>query len=217
MLSNCGAREDSSEALGQHGNQTINPKGNQSWIFTGRTDAEAPAPIFWPPDVKSQLIGKDPDSGKDWEQEEKGVTGWDSWRVSPTQSTWIWANSERWWRPGKPDMLQSMGLQRVGHDLVTEQQHTYLSVHSIGEGNGTPLQYSCLENPMDEEPGRLQSMGSWRVRHNWETSLSLFTSMHWRRKWQPTPVFLSGESQGRGSLVGCHLWGHTESYTTEVT
>ena len=61
--------------------------------------------------------------------------------------------------------------------------------------------------PRIEEPGRLQSMGSLRVRHDWATSLSLFTSMHWRKKWQPTPVFLPGESQGRGSLVGCHLWG----------
>ena len=85
------------------------------------------------------------------------------------------------------------------------------------EGNGIPFQYSCLENPMDREPGRLQSMGSLRVGHNRATSLSLFTFMHWRRKWQPTPVFLPGESQGRGSLVGCRLWGHTESDTTEVT
>ena len=159
---------------------------------------------------------------------------------------------------------------------------------SLGEGNGNPFQYSCLENPMErgiwrasvhgitkswtwlkwptlslhfhvprsgilgwyssfifwflrnlhtvllekamaphsstlawnipwmEEPGRLQSMGSLRVRHDWATSLSLFTFMHWRRKWHPTPVFLPGESQG-WSLVGCRLWGHTESDTTEVT
>jgi len=71
--------------------------------------------------------------------------------------------------------------------------------------------------PWTEEPGRLQSMGSLGVRHNWATSLSLFTFMHWRRKWQPTPVFFPGESQGRGSLVGCRLWGHTESDTTEAT
>ena len=71
--------------------------------------------------------------------------------------------------------------------------------------------------PGTEEPGGLQSMGSLRVRHDWATSLSLFTFMYWRRKWQPTPVFLPGESQGRGSLVGCRLWGHTESDTTEVT
>ena len=71
--------------------------------------------------------------------------------------------------------------------------------------------------PWTEEPGRLHSMGSRRVRHDYTTSLSLFTFMHWRRKWQPTPVFLPGESQGRGSLVGFRLWGRTESDTTEVT
>ena len=71
--------------------------------------------------------------------------------------------------------------------------------------------------PWTEEPGGLQSMGSRRVGHAWATSLSLFTFMHWRRKWQPTPVFLPGESQGRGSLVGCRLWGHTQSDTTEET
>ena len=71
--------------------------------------------------------------------------------------------------------------------------------------------------PWTEKPDGLQSMGSRRVGHDWETSLSLFIFMHWRRKWQPTPVFLPGESQGRGSPVGCRLWGHTESDTTEAT
>ena len=68
-----------------------------------------------------------------------------------------------------------------------------------------------------EEPGRLQSMGSLRVGYDWATSLSLYTFMHWRRTGQPTPVYLPGESQGCGSLVGCRLWGRTESDTTEVT
>ena len=71
--------------------------------------------------------------------------------------------------------------------------------------------------PWTEEPGGLQSMGSLRVRQDWAASLSLFTFMHLRRKWQPTPVFLPGESQGWGSLVGYRLWGRTESDTTEVT
>ena len=71
--------------------------------------------------------------------------------------------------------------------------------------------------PWTEEPGGLQSMRSLRVGHDWATSLSLFTFMHWRRKWQPTPVFLPRESQGWQSLVGCHLWGRTESDTTEAT
>ena len=88
---------------------------------------------------------------------------------------------------------------------------------SFGEGDGTPLQYSCLENPWTEEPGRLQSMGSLRVGHNCATSLSLFSFMHWRGKWQPTPVFLPGESQGWRSLVGFRLWGCTESDMTEAT
>ena len=64
--------------------------------------------------------------------------------------------------------------------------------------------------PWTEEPGRLQSMGSLRVGRDWATSLWLFTFMHWRRKWQPSAVFLPGESQEWGSLVGCCLWGRTE-------
>ena len=71
--------------------------------------------------------------------------------------------------------------------------------------------------PWTKEPGRLQSMGSLRVGYDWATSLSLFTFMHWRRKWRFTPVFLPGESQGQGSLVGCRPWGRTESDTTEAT
>ena len=110
--------------------------------------------------------------------------------------------------------LQSMGSQRVGHDL---RDLACMYGNHSGEGNGNPLQYFAWKIPWTEEPGRLQSMGSLRVGHDWATSLSLFTFMQWRRKWQPTPVFLPGESQGRGSLVGCHLWGRTESDTTEVT
>ena len=71
--------------------------------------------------------------------------------------------------------------------------------------------------PWTEEPGRLQSMGLLRVRHDWVTSLSPFTFMHWRRRWQPIPVSLPGESQGWLSLAGCRLWGRTESDTTEAT
>ena len=74
----------------------VNPKGNQSWIFIGRTDAEAEALILWPPDAKSWLTGIDPDAGKDWGQE-KGTAGWDNLMASPTQRTWVWANSGSWW------------------------------------------------------------------------------------------------------------------------
>jgi len=79
-----------------------------------------------------------------------------------------------------------------------------------GEGNGTPLQYFAWKIPWMEDPGGLQSMGSLRVRHNWATSLSLFTFMHWRGKQHPTPVFSPGESQGQGSLVAA-VYGVTQS------
>ena len=70
----------------------------QSWIFIGRTDAEAKTPKLWPPDVKNWLTGKDPDAGKDWRQKEKGDDrGWDGGMASLTQWTWVWASSESWW------------------------------------------------------------------------------------------------------------------------
>ena len=68
----------------------VNPRRNQSWIFIGRTDAEAEAPILWPPDVKNWLVGKDPDAGKDWRQEEEDG-GWDGWMASSAQWTGVWA------------------------------------------------------------------------------------------------------------------------------
>ena len=74
MLLNYGVGEDSWESLGLQGDPASHPKGDQSWVFTGRTDAEAETPILWPPDAKSWLIGKDPDAGRDWGQEEKGTT-----------------------------------------------------------------------------------------------------------------------------------------------
>ena len=101
----------------------VHPKGNQSWIFIGRTDVEAETPILWPPDVKNWLIEKDPDAGKDWRR--RGYNrGWDGWMASPTQWTCVWASSESWWWTGKPGMRRSKGLQRVGHDWVTELSST---------------------------------------------------------------------------------------------
>ena len=101
--------------------KAVNPKGNQSWIFIGRADTEADTPTLWPPDAQSWLTGKDPYAGKDWsqEEEEKGTTE-DSWMASPTRRTWVWASSVSWWRTGKPGVLQSVGLQRVRHNWVTE-------------------------------------------------------------------------------------------------
>ena len=100
----------------------VNPKGNQSWLFTGMTDAEAEAPILWPPTAKSWLVRKDSDAGKEWRQEKKGTTedkmvGWHH-----QLKTWVWASFRRWRRTQKPGMLQSMGSQRVRHNWPTEQQ-----------------------------------------------------------------------------------------------
>ena len=101
----------------------VNPKGNRLWIFTGRTDAKSEAPILWPPDLKSQFTRK---GTWRWKRLEAGGEGddrgWDGWMASLTQWTWVWENSESWWRTGKPGKLQSMGLQRVGHYWATEQQ-----------------------------------------------------------------------------------------------
>ena len=101
--------------------QRVHPKENQSWIFIGRTDAEAETPILWPPDVKNWLIRKDPDG---WERLRAGGEGdnrgWDGWMASPTRWTWVWVNSGSWWWTGRPGMLQSMRSQRVGHDWATE-------------------------------------------------------------------------------------------------
>ena len=87
----------------------------------------------------------------------------------------------------------------------------------IREGNGTLLQYSRLENPMDGGAWWAAVHGVAKSRTRLSDFTFIFTFMHWRRKWQPTPVLLPGESQGRGNLVGCYLWGRTESDTTEET
>ena len=103
---------------------------------------------------------------------------------------------------GRRSLVGCSPWSRWGSD-ITERLH----FHSLEKEMATHSSILAWRIPWTEEPGRLQSMGSLRVRHSWATSLALFTFMHWRRKWQPTPVFLPGESQGRGSLVGCRLWG----------
>ena len=99
-----------------------NPKGNQPWIFIWRTDAEPEAPILWPPDLKSRIMGKAPDAGKDWGQEETGDDrGWDGWMASPTEwRTWVCVDSGSWWWTGRPGMLSSWGRKELD---TTEQQN----------------------------------------------------------------------------------------------
>ena len=154
----------------------VNPKGNQSWIFIGRTDAEAETLILWLPDVKSWLIGKDHDAGKDWRREEKGTTedemvGWHH-RLNGR----VWASSRSWWWTGKPGMLQSIASQSWTQlsnwtDWLTSKGLTCPCRRCkrqefdpwVGKipwrRNGNPLPYSCLENSWTQEPGRLNTWG----------------------------------------------------------
>ena len=121
----------------------VNPKGNQPWIFIGRTDAEAEAPIIWPTCAKSQLIGKHPDTGKDWGQGEKGtkedeMVGWHHWLNGHEFEQ---GHGKDMGRTRKPRMLQSMGLQRVGHDWAAKQQQA-LRTMSLGR-------FQSWENSLD--------------------------------------------------------------------
>ena len=180
--------------------QPVHPKGNQSWIFIRGTDVEAEAPILWPPDVKNWLIWKDPDAGKDWRQEEKGMTedemvGWYHWlnghkfekvpRVGDGQgslaccSPWGCKNldtTERlnWTERGFP------GVSIVKNPPANARDAGDLdsipgSGRSPGEGNGNPLQYSCLGNPMDRETcwatvhgvAKSWTLSNWTCTHTW--------------------------------------------------
>ena len=196
MLLNCGVGENSWESLGLQGDKTCQSWRKsvlnihwKDWCWSWNSNTLA----TW---CEELTHWKRPWC---WERSKAGREGddrgWDGWMASPTRWTCVWASSGSWWWTGNPGVLQSMELQRVGQEWVTE-----LSLF-IREGNGTPLQYSCLENPMDGGAWKAAVLGvaEGRTRLSYFT----FTFMHWRRKWQPTPVFLPGESQGWGSLVGC--------------
>ena len=105
---------------------TVHPKGNQSWMFIGRIDAEAETPVLWPPDTKNWPIGKDPDAVKVLRQKEKPMSEDEmvEWH-DRLRWTWVWASSMSWRWTGKPGVLHSMGLQRVGHDWATELMLLY--------------------------------------------------------------------------------------------
>ena len=135
----------------------------------------------------------------------------DGQSIRVSASAWVLPMNTQDWSPLEWTgwiSLQFKGLSRVFSNTTVQKQQFLTAPHSST---------FAWEIPWTEEPGRLQSMGSLRVGHKWAISLSLFTFMHWRRKWQPTPVFLPGESQGQRSLVGCRLWGRTKSDTTEAT
>ena len=165
-------------------------------MFIGRTDAEAETPVLWPPDAKSWLIWKDPDAGRDWGQEEKGTTedemvGWHNWLkghwfgwtpvVGDGQGGLVCYGS---WGCKELDMTERLNWRvNKGFPDGSDVKESSFNAgdlgsipglgSSLGEGNGNPLQYSSLENPMDKGAWRLQSMGLQRVRHDWASSLSL--------------------------------------------
>ena len=120
----------------------VNPKGNQPWIFIGRTDAEAEAPILWSPDVeparwKRPWCWERVRTGRDGDNR-----GWHGWMASPTRWTWVWASSRSWWWTGRPGVLQSMRSQRVRDNLATEQQLLILASMAVARLNSSPTQKS---------------------------------------------------------------------------
>ena len=123
--------------------QPVHRKGDQSWVFFGRTDAEAETPIFWPPDNEKLTHWKRPWC---WERLKAGGEGdnrgWDGWTASPTQWTWVWVNSRSWWWTGRPGVLRFMGLQRVGYNWVTEL--TDWSTYWVGLEVSRPVWALCV-------------------------------------------------------------------------
>ena len=113
--------------------QLVHPKGDQSWVFIGRTDVEAETPILWPSDATSWLTWKRPWC---WERLKAGGEGdhrgWSGWMASLTRWTWVWVSSGSWWWTGKSGVLQSMGSQRAGHDWATELNWSYLDTGTWG-------------------------------------------------------------------------------------
>ena len=180
--------------------QPVHPKGNQSWVFIGRTDVEAETPILWPPDVKSWIIWKDPDAGKDWGQEEKGMTedevvGWHD-RLNGHGFGWTLGVGDG---QGSLACCGSWG-HRVGHNWATELNWKHLPamwqtwVRSLGWEDPLEKEMTTYSStlawkiPWMEEPSRLQSMGSQRVRHNWAISLVTGLYSPWNSPGQNTRV-----------------------------
>ena len=183
MLSNCGVGESSWESLRLKEIKPGNPKGNQPSIFIGRTDAEAEAPVLWPPDVTGWLIQKDLDAGK--MEGRRRREWWDGWMASPTQWIWVWTGSWRWWRRRKPGVLQSLGSQRVGHDWATEQQYLIRLPGGLS-----------VKNPPASSWDASSVSRSGRAPENEAATHS---------------GFLAGKSHGQRSLVGYSPWGCKES------
>ena len=153
MFLNCGVGEDPWESLRLQDIKPVHCKGDQSWMFIGRTYAEAETPILWPSDSKNWLIWKDPDAGKNWRWEEKGMT--EDEMASPTWWTWVWASSSSW---RKTEGKRRRGQQStVRLDSITDSGHVFELTPGDGEGQGG---LTCC------------SPWGHRVRHDWATELN---------------------------------------------
>ena len=167
------------------------------------------------PHVKSWLIGKDPDAGRDWGQEEKGTTedemaGWHH-QLNGYGCEWT---------PGVGDVQEGLACcdawGRKESD-TTERLHFDFPLSCTGGGNGNPLQCSCLENPMDRGAwwAAVYGIAQSRTRLKWLSSSSSM-ALYWRRKWQPTPVLLPWAPHGQRSLGGYSPWVCEVSDITEA-
>ena len=144
MLLNCGVEEDSWESLDGKEIKPVNPKRNQPWIFIGRTDLKLKLQYFGHLMQRAQLTAKDPMLGKSEGKRRRGDRG-DGGTAALTQWTWVWANSRREWKTGKPGVLQSIGSKGVGHNWATEQQQLSLTILRYWWNNVTTDLISQME------------------------------------------------------------------------
>ena len=169
--------------------QPVHPKGDQSWVFIGRTDAEAETPILWPPHAKSWLIGKDPD---DRGQEEKGTTEDEMvGRHHGLNGHWVWVNFGSWWWTRRPGVLRFMGSQRVGHDWATERNWTEEHPASHLLWGSSSMTQSSLR-----PPGKLPKSSLDYPR----SSVASHYTAHWRGS-NVSPLQLTPSSLSLGSVL----------------
>ena len=197
MLLNCGVGEDSWEPIGLQGNQASQSRGNQSWMFIARTDAEVETPALWPPDAKNWLIWKEPDAGKDWRQEEKGMTedemvGWHHWLDGLNLSTFL--------------------------ELVMDREAWHAAVHGVAKSRTQLSDWTDFIFHMGFLGGTSGKEPTYQCRRWKRCGFDPWAgTIPWKRAWQPTPVFLPGESHGQRNLVGSSPWGCKDSERREVT
>ena len=199
MLLNCGVGEDSWESLGLQGDQS-SPSYRKSVLNIHWKD------WYW--SWNSNPMDTWHEELTHWKRlwcwerlkvgEEGDNRGWDGWMASLTRWTWSWASSTSWWWTGRPGVLQSMKLQRVGHDWATE-------LNWKGFFSGFPHGAGGKESACQCRRYKRRGFDPW------------VSKIPWGRAWQPTLVFLPGESHGQRSPVGYSLQGCKESNTTEHT